>query len=88
LTAGRYHAWESKARSYLTVLDPSTIRDIDTSFTRMARKFREPEEERRWLAAGKVDGAGSGTGFGEGDEEGEKEETGSPLRFVRRLPDR
>ncbi|KAK6910267.1 hypothetical protein I203_104299 [Kwoniella mangroviensis CBS 8507] len=43
-----YHAWESKARPYLSVLDPTTIHQIDTSFTRMARRFVEDDEERRW----------------------------------------
>ncbi|ODO08764.1 hypothetical protein L198_00497 [Cryptococcus wingfieldii CBS 7118] len=69
-----YHAWESKARPYLSRLDPSTIGHIATSFTRMARKFQEPDEEARWRAAGKEDGAGSGTGVDEGVEEGEEEE--------------
>ncbi|OXG24592.1 hypothetical protein C366_00121 [Cryptococcus neoformans Tu401-1] len=64
-----YHAWESKARPYLSALDPSTITQIETSFTRMARRFREPDELRRWLTVGKEDGAGSGTGLSEGDEE-------------------
>lgn len=35
----------------------------------MARRFREPDELRRWLAVGKEDGVGSGTGLVEGDEE-------------------
>lgn len=35
----------------------------------MARRFREPDELRRWLTVGKEDGAGSGTGLSEGDEE-------------------
>ena len=46
-----YHAWESKAKPYLSVLDPTTIRSIDTSFTRMAKKYREAGEERRWKIA-------------------------------------
>lgn len=69
-----YHAWESVAKKYLIALDPSTINTIDTSFTRMVRKFREPGEERRWKAAGKADGAGTGTGLSPGDEESEAEE--------------
>jgi hypothetical protein len=40
----------------------------------MARQFREPGEERRWKAAGKLDGVGSGTGLSKGDEESEAEE--------------
>lgn len=35
----------------------------------MVRRFREPDELKRWRAVGKEDGAGSGTGLGEGDEE-------------------
>jgi hypothetical protein len=69
-----YHAWESVAKDYLAALDPSTITTIDTSFTRMARRFREPGEERLWRAAGRQDGAGSGTGLGQGDDEAEEEE--------------
>ncbi|WWC61705.1 uncharacterized protein I303_104290 [Kwoniella dejecticola CBS 10117] len=68
-----YHAWESKARPYLSALDPTTIHQIDTSFTRMARRFVEPDEERRWKAAGAKDGAGE-TGLDKGDEEVEWEE--------------
>jgi hypothetical protein len=79
-----YHAWESKSKKYLNVLDPTTIKKIDTSFTRMTRRFREPDEERRWKARGKLDGAGSGTGLEKGAEEGEEEETGGRLRFSRR----
>ncbi|RXK40870.1 hypothetical protein M231_01929 [Tremella mesenterica] len=45
-----YHAWESMAKSHLSTLNPHTISTIDTSFTRMARRYREPDEERRWLA--------------------------------------
>ncbi|WVQ82214.1 hypothetical protein IAT38_004342 [Cryptococcus sp. DSM 104549] len=71
-----YHAWESKARPYLSALDPSTIHTIDTSFTRMARRFQEPDEERRWRAAGREDGAGSGTGLGEEEGAGEGEGAG------------
>lgn len=69
-----YHAWESVARKHLNALDPSTITTIETSFTRMVRRFREPGEERRWRNSGKQDGAGSGTGLSKGDEESESEE--------------
>ncbi|KAK8864262.1 hypothetical protein IAR55_001508 [Kwoniella newhampshirensis] len=69
-----YHAWESKARPYLSKLDPSTINIIDTSFTQMARQFQEPDEEKRRRVAGKVDGIGSGTSVEAGVEEAEKEE--------------
>ena len=69
-----YHAWESMAKSHLAALDPSTIKVIDTSFTRMARRFREPDEERRWKAHGRQDGAGSDAGLPAADEEKEKEE--------------
>ena len=40
----------------------------------MAKKFREPGEERRWKAAGKLDAAGSGAALEKGTEEGEREE--------------
>ncbi|ORX36844.1 hypothetical protein BD324DRAFT_579948 [Kockovaella imperatae] len=45
-----YHAWESKAKSHLRALNPSTIQSITTSFTIMARKYREHNEERNWKA--------------------------------------
>lgn len=77
-----YHAWESKSKHYLAALDPSTIKHIDTSFTRMVRRFREPDEERRWMMHGMVDGAGSGTGLGKGDEEGEREEVSRRRRLA------
>ncbi|OCF40483.1 hypothetical protein I317_05721 [Kwoniella heveanensis CBS 569] len=73
-----YHAWESKARPYLSALDPSTVQTIDTSFTRMARKFVGPDEERRWrtAVASKVEGSTNDqTGLGVGDEESQWEET-------------
>ncbi|WVR07184.1 hypothetical protein IAU60_004225 [Kwoniella sp. DSM 27419] len=70
-----YHAWESKARPYLSMLDPVTIHGIDSSFTRMARRFVAPDEERRWKAAGMADGADSDTGLDQGDEEAEREQT-------------
>lgn len=79
-----YHAWESKSKKYLAALDPSTIKRIDTSFTRMAKRFREPDEERRWKAWGKLDGAGSGAGLDREDEEAEREETGEAIRLGRR----
>lgn len=69
-----YHAWESVAKGHLAALDPSTITTIETSFTRMARRFREPGEERSWRAAGRKDGAESGAGLGQGDDEAEDEE--------------
>ncbi|WVW83730.1 hypothetical protein I302_105751 [Kwoniella bestiolae CBS 10118] len=50
-----YHAWESKARPYLSVLDPTTIHQIDSSFTRMARRFVESDEERQWKAHKEVE---------------------------------
>jgi hypothetical protein len=50
------------ARKYLDALDPVTINTIDTSFTRMARRFREPGEERRWKAAARRVGGGSAEG--------------------------
>ena len=76
------------ARPYLSVLDPSTIERIDSSFTRMARSFREPDEKRRWRAAGRQDGVGSGTGIRIGVEEGEMEQLGNASRFERRAPGR
>ncbi|RSH82224.1 hypothetical protein EHS25_005934 [Saitozyma podzolica] len=79
-----YHAWESKSKKYLAALDPSTIKRIDTSFTRMAKRFREPDEERRWKAWGKLDGAGSGAWLDREDEEAEREETGEAIRLGRR----
>ncbi|WWD17440.1 hypothetical protein CI109_101881 [Kwoniella shandongensis] len=80
-----YHAWESKARSHLSKLDPATINKIDSSFTRMARRFREPDEERRWLSAGQVDGSGSRTEIEIGAEETELEEIESPTAWRRRI---
>jgi hypothetical protein len=82
-----YHAWESMSKAHLAALDPTTIKHIDTSFTRMARRFREPDEERRWKNKGAAsDGANSGTGLNEGDEESEREEVGRALglRWERR----
>ncbi|WRT66215.1 uncharacterized protein IL334_003168 [Kwoniella shivajii] len=71
-----YHAWESKARPYLSALDPITIHTIDTSFTRMARRFVEANEESRWKASGMPDGSGE-TGLGKADEDIEQEEVTS-----------
>ncbi|KAL7421719.1 hypothetical protein Q5752_003490 [Cryptotrichosporon argae] len=60
-----YHAWESKARPYLDALDPASITTIDTAVTRMAREFREPDEEVRWRAAALGADAGQ-TGISDG----------------------
>ena len=79
----RYHAWESKARKYLSALDPTTITAIDTSFTRMARAYREPGEQARWRAARELDGSGSGAGVTPAFEEGEEEEIGQFKRTIR-----
>ena len=53
----RYHAWESIAKSHLNALDPTTVQSTNTSFTRMARRFQEPDEERRWKAWRELDRA-------------------------------
>jgi len=40
----------------------------------MAKQYREAGEQRRWIAAGMQDGAGSGSGLSKGDEESEQKE--------------
>lgn len=45
-----YHLWESKAESYLTTLEPASVKEMDTSFKKMASKFQAPGEEERWNA--------------------------------------
>ena len=72
------------ANPYLQALDPLTITTTDTSFTRMARQYREPGEQGRWIASGMLDGAGSGAGLGKGEEESEREEVAEGrLKFGR-----
>ncbi|WWC89494.1 uncharacterized protein L201_004418 [Kwoniella dendrophila CBS 6074] len=72
-----YHAWESKARPYLSALNPTSIHQIDTSFTRMAKQFVEPDEEKRWIAHLATEGSDDRkTGLDEGSEEAELEQIG------------
>lgn len=71
-----YHAWESKSKQFLHKLNPTSIRKLDTSFTRMARLFREKDEEKMWKAHLKKlkGGPVREEGLTIGDEETEKEE--------------
>lgn len=45
-----YHAWESVAHSYLDSLDPVNVLEVNSSFTRMARRFATPNEADTWRA--------------------------------------
>jgi hypothetical protein len=58
----------------MSALDPITITATETSFTRMARKYREPDEMARWLKEGSPNGAHSGSALPAGDEEVEAQE--------------
>jgi hypothetical protein len=53
-----------------------TIGKIDTSFTRMARRYQEPDEVSRWQRAGSKDGSQHPGDVDSGTKEGEKEVTG------------
>lgn len=82
-----YHAWESMSKKFLRALNPTSIQTIDTSFTRMARRFREHDEERRWkahLKSEKVHGQGH-LSWSEGEAANHEErEGGEALDYDKR----
>ena len=41
----RYHAWETVAMDHLAKVSPKSIREVDTSFNRLARPYVTPEDD-------------------------------------------